>query len=235
MVSPPTVGMPMQLPYPAIPRTTPSTKCFMRGAARSPNRSEFKDAIGRAPIVKMSRRIPPTPVAAPWYGSMKEGWLCDSILNATARPSPMSTTPAFSPGPCRHARPRGRKRLQVDAGGLVGAVLAPHGREDPELDQVGLAAEDLQDPLVLLRGEVVLLDELGGDHGADGAGGICRRRAINGSRGQTRRTRTSCGRPRCRAGSRCTGPGAASGRRRCRPCWRCPRSRRSLRSGLPSR
>src|SRR5262249_891830 len=42
---------------------------------------------------------PPTPVAAPWYGSMKDGWLCDSILNATASPSPMSTTPAFSPGP----------------------------------------------------------------------------------------------------------------------------------------
>ena len=28
--------------------------------------SEFIEAIGRAPIVKMSRRIPPTPVAAPW-------------------------------------------------------------------------------------------------------------------------------------------------------------------------
>ena len=26
-------------------------------------------AIGRAPMVKMSRRMPPTPVAAPWNGS----------------------------------------------------------------------------------------------------------------------------------------------------------------------
>ena len=26
-------------------------------------------------MVKTSRRIPPTPVAAPWYGSMYEGWL----------------------------------------------------------------------------------------------------------------------------------------------------------------
>ncbi len=34
-----------------------------------PNRSESSTAIGRAPIVKMSRRIPPTPVAAPWNGS----------------------------------------------------------------------------------------------------------------------------------------------------------------------
>src|SRR3974390_2366085 len=30
---------------------------------------------------------------------MKLGWLWLSILNTTARPSPMSMTPAFSPGP----------------------------------------------------------------------------------------------------------------------------------------
>src|SRR5215471_8619057 len=30
---------------------------------------------------------------------MNDGWLCDSILNTAANPSPMSTTPAFSPGP----------------------------------------------------------------------------------------------------------------------------------------
>ena len=57
-------------------------------------------ARGRAPMVKMSRRMPPTPVAAPWKGSMNEGWLCDSILKAHAQPSPMSMMPAFSPGPC---------------------------------------------------------------------------------------------------------------------------------------
>ena len=50
-------------------------------------------------MVKMSRRIPPTPVAAPAWGSMALGWLCDSILKTTAQPSPMSTAPAFSPGP----------------------------------------------------------------------------------------------------------------------------------------
>ena len=56
--------------------------------------------MGRAPIVKTSRRIPPTPVAAPWYGSTADGWLCDSILNAMASPSPIEIAPAFSPGPC---------------------------------------------------------------------------------------------------------------------------------------
>ncbi len=47
-------------------------------------------------MVKMSRWIPPTPVAAPWYGSTALGWLWLSILKATASPSPMSTSPAFS-------------------------------------------------------------------------------------------------------------------------------------------
>src|SRR5512133_1469863 len=31
---------------------------------------------------------------------MYDGWLWLSILNAAASPSPRSTTPAFSPGPC---------------------------------------------------------------------------------------------------------------------------------------
>ena len=43
--------------------------------------------------------MPPTPVAAPWRGSMNDGWLWLSILNTTASPSPIATTPAFSPGP----------------------------------------------------------------------------------------------------------------------------------------
>ena len=68
----------------------------MRSLAGLPNRNEFSRAIGRAPIARMSRTIPPTPVAAPCTGSTADGWLCDSILNAIAKPSPMSMTPAFS-------------------------------------------------------------------------------------------------------------------------------------------
>src|SRR6266481_3797695 len=63
-------------------------------------------ATGRAPIVKMSRRIPPTPVAAPWYGSTNDGWLWLSILNTAAHPSPTSSAPAFSPGPPTTRGPR---------------------------------------------------------------------------------------------------------------------------------
>src|SRR5258708_26219473 len=69
-------------------------------------------ATGRAPIVKTSRNMPPTPVAAPWYGSIKDGWLWLSILNTTASPSPISTTPAFSPGP------------QITRGPAVGNVFS---------------------------------------------------------------------------------------------------------------
>ncbi len=53
----------------------------------------------------MSRRIPPTPVAAPWKGSTALGWLWDSTLKATAQPLPTSTAPAFSPGPMTTAGP----------------------------------------------------------------------------------------------------------------------------------
>jgi hypothetical protein len=35
------------------------------GSSSWPKRSELRSAIGRAPIVKMSRMMPPTPVAAP--------------------------------------------------------------------------------------------------------------------------------------------------------------------------
>ena len=48
---------------------------------------------------------------------MKEGWLWLSILNTTACPSPMSTTPAFSPGP------------QMTQGASVGS-LRSQTRED---------------------------------------------------------------------------------------------------------
>src|SRR3954470_22885798 len=50
-------------------------------------------------MAKIARRVPPTPVAAPWNGSTAEGWLWDSTLKATVSPPPTSTAPAFSPGP----------------------------------------------------------------------------------------------------------------------------------------
>ncbi|CAB5009723.1 unannotated protein [freshwater metagenome] len=45
----------------------------MRASSSVPNLSGSINAMGRAPIEKMSRIIPPTPVAAPWRGSIAEG------------------------------------------------------------------------------------------------------------------------------------------------------------------
>src|SRR5215217_4109322 len=81
----------------------------------SANRSPSRSAIGRAPIAMMSRRIPPTPVAAPWNGSTADGWLWLSTLKATACPSPRSSTPAFSPGPCSTRAPRDGSRFSTRA------------------------------------------------------------------------------------------------------------------------
>jgi hypothetical protein len=64
-ISPPTVGTPMQLPYPPIPATTPSSSHRLRSSLMGPNRSGSSSAMGRAPMAMMSRTMPPTPVAAP--------------------------------------------------------------------------------------------------------------------------------------------------------------------------
>ena len=93
------LGRPRELPYELMPRTTPCTTRAVSGWSMCPNRSWSMTATGRAPIEMMSRTIPPTPVAAPWNGSMNDGWLWLSTLKVTAQPSPMSITPAFSPIP----------------------------------------------------------------------------------------------------------------------------------------
>ena len=67
--SPPMLGRPRQFPYPPTPATTPGTTRCESGASAGPKRSWSITATGRAPIARMSRTMPPTPVAAPWYGS----------------------------------------------------------------------------------------------------------------------------------------------------------------------
>ena len=119
----------------------------------APNRSRSSSATGRAPIAEMSRRMPPTPVAAPWKGSTADGWLWLSTLNATASPSPRSRTPAFSPGSLQHPLARGGEPAQQQRRVLVAAVLRPEQREDGELEVVRLAAEQVEDALQLAVGQ----------------------------------------------------------------------------------
>src|SRR5688572_20637963 len=96
---PPGCGMPTQFPYEPTPPTMPRTYPRVRAVAGSPKKSASSTATGRAPIAKTSRRMPPTPVAAPWNGSTADGWLWLSTLKTHRRPPPRSTAPAFSPGP----------------------------------------------------------------------------------------------------------------------------------------
>ncbi len=55
------------VPYPPTPATTPGRTRAVSRASAGPNRSGSSTATGRAPIVRMSRTMPPTPVAAPWW------------------------------------------------------------------------------------------------------------------------------------------------------------------------
>ena len=96
---------------------------------------------------------PADPVAAPWNGSTADGWLWLSTLKATASPSPRSTTPAFSPGPCSTRVASDGKPLQEQRRVLVAAVLRPEQREDRELEVVRLALEQLQDAVELPVGQ----------------------------------------------------------------------------------
>ena len=59
--------------------------------------------------------------------------------------------------------PGGGEFLQLSPRVLVGAVLAPHDREDAELGEVRFAPEDLLDALEFLRGEPVFRDQIGRD------------------------------------------------------------------------
>ena len=66
----------------------------------------------------------------------------------------------------QHLRAARRQRLQMDARALVAAVFGPHDREDAELGQVRLAAQKLDDAVVLVGFETVTLENVGIDHRA---------------------------------------------------------------------
>ena len=126
-----------------MPATTPLDQVARSAGGRwRRSAANSRLAIGRAPIVNTSRRMPPTPVAAPWYGSMNDGWLWLSILNTTARPSPMSTHPGVLAGPLQDARAAWSATFRVHARALVAAVLGPHRPRTRRAPRGRRAAED---------------------------------------------------------------------------------------------
>ena len=101
----------------------------------------------------MSRRIPPTPVAAPWNGSTADGWLCDSALNATATPVAEVDHAGVLARPLEDALAARRQPAQERRRVLVAAVLRPEEREDRQLEVVRRPAEQLPDTVELSVGE----------------------------------------------------------------------------------
>ena len=82
---------------------------------------------------------------------MAEGWLWLSMRMATAMPSPASIDPGVLARTDQHVGALGGEALQVDPRRLVRAVLAPHHREQGELEVVGGAPEEGLDLVALRR------------------------------------------------------------------------------------
>ena len=188
----------MQFPYPPIPATTPPNRNRFRGSSSGPNRSGSSSAAGRAPIDRTSRTIPPTPVAAPWYGSIGRrvrvrlhleharhavAEVHDARVLARARPAP--------------AGPLGGERPQVHLARLVRAVLDHMRRYMASSARFGSRPEPLDDRVDTPRRSGP----------APGAGG-CRHAgdAVAGRRQQPAEDRLPAGRPRS-GSTACSGCG----------------------------
>ena len=122
------------------------TEGFVGLGSRSsgPKRSESMTASGRAPMVKMSRRMPPTPVAAPWIRLDVAGVVVRFDLEGAGPAVADVDDAGVFARPLDDAaadRCLGGQALEVDAGGLVGAVLAPHHAVDAQFGEEGRAAE----------------------------------------------------------------------------------------------
>ena len=122
--------------------TTPSAIHRLRGSSSGPNRNGSISAIGRAPMVKMSRRMPPTPVAAPWIrldgGRVVVALDADGRRDAVADVDDAGVLTRADEHPGR----LGREPAQMHARGLVRAVLGPHDRVHRQLEMVRWATED---------------------------------------------------------------------------------------------
>ena len=113
-------------------------------------------ASGRAPMVKMSRRMPPTPVAAPWKGLDVAGVVVRLDLEGAGPAVAHVDDAGVFARPLDDAIALGGQALEVHAAGLVGAVLAPHHAVDAEFSERRSAAKSRENALVLLRGDAVL-------------------------------------------------------------------------------
>ena len=108
--------------------------------------SAFIAAMGRAPMVKTSRRMPPTPGRRALVGLDVGGVVVALHLEDERLAVAEVHHARVLARPADHLRPLGGQRPQPPLRRLVGAVLVPHGREDAELGERRRPAEEPQEP-----------------------------------------------------------------------------------------
>ena len=122
-------------------------------------------AMGRAPMVKMSRRMPP------YAGGRPLVWLDGRGMVVALDPQGYGNAVAgvddagIFPGTDEHVRRLGGKASEMKAGRLVGAVLAPHDPEEGELERVGRSAQDRFHLVTLAVGQAEGTMEVVVEHG----------------------------------------------------------------------
>src|SRR3569833_563799 len=107
-----------------MPETTPDTRCRVLGWSGSPKRSAFIMAMGRAPMVKTSRMMPPTPVGRALIRLDKAGMIVAFHLEDGGVAIADIDHPGILARALDHPGRLGGQLLQMGAGGFVGAMLA---------------------------------------------------------------------------------------------------------------
>ena len=98
--------------------------------------------------------MPPTPVAAPWYGSTADGMVVRFDLERDGQTVADRDDSGVLARAGDHARTARRERPQQRPRALVGAVLAPHHAEHRQLEVVRhTAVQAVADRLELLVGQ----------------------------------------------------------------------------------
>ena len=101
----------------------------------------------------MSRRIPPTPVAAPWNGSTARRVVVRLDLERDREAAADVDHAGVLARPLQDALAARRQAPEQPRRVLVAAVLRPEEREDRELEVVRIPLEQLPDTVELPVGE----------------------------------------------------------------------------------
>src|SRR4051794_13040428 len=152
-------GRPRQLPYPPTPATTPGSTRAVSGASARPKRRESMTAIGRAPMVRMSRTMPPTPVAALVGLHVARVVVRLDLEGDRVAVADVDHPRVLADADEQRVTVREVTELaQMHLGALVGAVLAPHDGVHREFGGGRAAAEDALDAgvLVVLESELAI-------------------------------------------------------------------------------